>query len=194
MKRRTAISALSTVALLACVPAARCADAIEVVHVAVDASPDREAWLLSADFIVALPPPFEAAVHRGVPLTFLVEFELLRPRWYGWDERAALATQTHRVAYHALTRKYLVLLNGVSASYVTLSEALEAICKLRGWRVIPRERTQPGMDYDGRLRLRLDEQQLPKPLQFSALTGRDWTMQSEWKRFAFSPATTRNGP
>lgn len=192
MKRRTALAALSTAALLAWLPAARSADTIDVLQVGVEPSPDGEAWLLSADFALSLSPQLEEAVSKGVPLTFLVEFELTRPRWWWWDERAALATQTHRLAYHALTRQYRVLLNGVPQSFGTLSEALEAMSRLRGWRVTPRDRTRPGSSYEGWIRLRLDTNQLPKPFQLTALTNRDWNPQSEWKRFPFTPETPRS--
>ncbi len=187
MKRRTAIAALSTAALLAWLPAARSADAIDVLNVRVEPSADGEAWLLSADFSLALTPQLEDAVNKGVPLYFLVEFELLRPRWWWWDERAALATQTHRLSYHALTRQYRVLLNGVPQAFGSLDEALEAMSRLRGWRVMPRDRIRAGTPYEGWLRLRLDTAQLPKPFQITALTSRDWNPQSEWKRFPFTP-------
>ena len=193
MKRRTAIAALSTAALLAWLPAAR-SDSIDVLRVDLEPSVDGEAWLLSADFALSLSPSLEDAVNRGVSLTFLVEFELLRPRWWWWDERAAVATQTHRLSYHALTRQYRVLLNGVPAAFPTLREALEAMSVLRGWRVMPRDRVRAGTPYEGWLRLRLDTNQLPKPFQITALTNRDWNPQSEWKRFAFTPETPRTAP
>jgi len=183
LKRRTAIRALLNVALMASLPAAHSADAIDVVQVAFEPSADGEAWLLSSDFVLSLSPALEDAVNRGIPLYFLVEFELRRPRWYWWDDRAAVATQTHRLSYHALTRQYRVLLNGVSGSYSTLSEALDAMSRLRSWRVMPRERVRPGVSYEGWLRLRLDTDQLPKPFQVTAITSRDWNPQSEWKRF-----------
>ena len=187
MKRRTAIRALLNVALMALLSASYSADAIDVEQVAFEPSADGEAWLLSSDFSLTLSPALEDAVNRGVPLYFLVEFELRRSRWYWWDDRAAVATQTHRLSYFALTRQYRVLLNGVSLSFSTLSEALDAMSHLRGWRVMPRERVRPGVSYEGWLRLRLDTDQLPKPFQITALTSRDWNPQSEWKRFNIKP-------
>ncbi len=183
MKRRTAIRALLNVALMALLSAPCSADAIDVEQVAFEPSADGEAWVLSSDFSLTLSPALEDAVNRGVALFFLVEFEMRRPRWYWWDDRAAVATQTHRLSYNALTRQYRVLLNGVPGSYSTLSEALDAMSRLRGWRVMPRERVRPGISYEGWLRLRLDTDQLPKPFQITALTSRDWNPQSEWKRF-----------
>lgn len=194
MKRRTAIAALSTAVLLAWWPAARPADTIDVLNVGVEPSADGEAWLLSADFALFLSLQLEEAVNKGVPLFFLVEFELLRPRWYWFDERTALATQTHRLSYHALTRQYRVLLNGVPRAYGSLPEALDAMSRLRAWRVMPRDRTRGGTSYEGWLRLRLDTSQLPKPIQITAITNRDWNPQSEWKRFPFTPETPRSAP
>jgi len=98
-----------------------------------------------------------------------------------------LATQTHRLSYHALTRQYRVLLNGVPQAFGTLADALDAMSRLRGWRVMPRDRVRGGTPYEGWVRLRLDTAQLPKPFQISALTNRDWNPQSEWKRFPFTP-------
>ncbi len=194
MKRRTAIRALLNVALMAFLPAAHSADAIDVEQVAFEPSADGEAWLLSSDFSLTLSPALEDAVNRGVPLYFLVEFELRRPRWYWWDDRAAVATQTHRLSYFALTRQYRVLLNGVSGSFSTLSEALDAMSHLRGWRVMPRERVRPGVSYEGWLRLRLDTDQLPKPFQITAITSRDWNPQSEWKRFNIKQEPPKSAP
>jgi hypothetical protein len=192
VKRRTALAALSTAALLAWLPAARPSERFDVLKVDMEASADGEAWLLSADFVLSLSPQLVEVVSRGVPLYFLVEFELLRPRWYWWDERTAVATQTHRLSYHALTRQYRVLLNGVPQSHASLEEALDAMTRLRGWRVMPRDRTRAGTVYEGWLRLRLDTAQLPKPFQITAITNRDWNPQSEWKRFAFSTETPRS--
>ena len=35
--------------------------------------------------------------------------------------------------------------------------------------------------------MRLDVTQLPKPFQLSALTNREWTLDSDWKKFPFRP-------
>ena len=104
MKRRTAIAALSTAALLAWLPAARSADTIDVLNVGIEPSTDGEAWLLSADFSLALTPQLEDAVNKGVPLYFLVEFELLRPRWY-W---CCLPAPCRRGSSAAMQRPWLL--------------------------------------------------------------------------------------
>ena len=187
MKRRTAIAALSMAALSAWGPAVRGADAITVLQATLEPSADAESWVLSADFLVPLNATLEEAVSRGVPLQFLVEFELRRPRWYWWDDTIASATQTHRLSWHALTRQYRLMLNGVPESHAHLGDALASLSRLRQWRVMPRERAAAGQAYEVRLRMRLDTDALPKSFQISALTQRDWTPASEWKRFVLNP-------
>jgi hypothetical protein len=189
VKRRTALAALSAAALLAWLPAARAADAFEVLAVSLEPSPDGQAWVLSADVAITLPATLEDALTRGIPLVFVLDFELLRPRWWWWDETAAEASRAHRVTYHVLTRQYRVQVDGASTSHATLQEALDSVSRVRGWRVMPRDRVNPARQYEGWVRMRLDASQLPKPLQLSALTDKDWSPQSLWKRFILTPQT-----
>jgi hypothetical protein len=187
VKRRTAIAALSMAVLTAWTPAARSADPISVLQTVLEPSADGESWELSADFLLPLNATLEEAVNRGVVLHFVVEFELRRSRWYWWDEQVASATQTHRLSWHALTRQYRLLLNGVAESHGSLADALAALCRLRQWRVMPRERASAGQVYEARLRMRLDTDALPKSFQISALTQRNWAPPAEWRRFLLRP-------
>lgn len=164
------------------------ADAIEVLAARLEPAAARDGWLLAADFALPLGPRQEEAINRGVVLPFTVEFELNRPRWYWLDERIAQASRTYRVSYHALTRQYRVASpEGLPRAFDSLSEALATLAHLRGWRVLDAGEVEPGVDYEGRVRIRLDTSLLPKPFQVNAIANRDWTLQAEWKRFRFSP-------
>lgn len=166
-------------------PAHAVGESLEVTAARLDAQPD-EGLVLSVDVSLALSPRLEDAVSRGVPLWFVLEFELTRPRWYWWDERAVSRSQTWRLSYHALTRQYRVALNnGIAQSYGTLAEALAAMSRVRGWRVAEGDRVSRATAYDAAVRFRLDTQQLPKPFQVSALTDREWTPESPWRRFTW---------
>lgn len=167
-------------------------DAIAVTSVRLEPSTDGEAWTLSGDFYIPLSSQLEDAVNRGVPLYFVVEFALTRPRWYWWDERTATATQTYRLAYHALTRQYRLTISGFQQMFPTLAEAVATMSRIRGWRVVAAESVDPGGTYDAQIRMRLDISQLPKPFQVTAITNRDWNPQAEWKRFSFSPQIARS--
>ena len=184
--------ALALVAvLLGGMPTARGSDVIEVASVRIEPSAEGDAWLLSADFVVPLPARLEDAVQRGVALYFVAEFELVRPRWYWWDERALRAAQTYRLSYHPLTSQYRLAIGAYQLQFQSIDEALRSMSLIRGWRVMELEQLKPGAAYEAQLRLRLDTSQLPKPFQITALTNRDWTLQTEWKRFPFIAQTPK---
>ena len=179
-------------AALALLPPAARADGIEVRAARLE--PAAEGWQLAADFGLTLPARLEEAVNRGVMLHFVVEFELIRPRWYWFDESVASATLTYRLSYHALTRQYRLALSGIAQSFPELSDALGVMSRVRGWRVLEPDQARSGSQYEAQVRLRLDTAQLPKPFQVNALTNREWTLSSEWKRFRFNPETTKSAP
>ena len=62
-------------------------------------------------------------------------------------------------------------------------DALEALGQVSGWVVADRERIRAGSAHSVFLRMRLDTTQLPRPLQLTVVTTRDWTLASEWRRF-----------
>jgi hypothetical protein len=147
-----------------------------------------EGVFLSADFDFELTSRLEDALAKGVPLYFVVEFELVRPRWYWLDERVASAARTTRLSFHALTRTYRLTTGALHQSFATLDEALRALSTVRGWQVLSKDAIKPDTSYVAYTRMRLDTTLLPKPFQVSALANRDWTLGAQWWRW------TVNGP
>jgi hypothetical protein len=175
-------------------PAARADDAPEATdRPRLELNAEGDSWLLSDDFNVPLTPALEEAVRRGVPLYFVLEFELVRPRWWWTDERLAERSIVFRLAYHALTRQFRLGFDGLTQTFDSLDEATRTMASVRNWRVADVSRVPRGTSYEARVRLRLDASQLPKPFQVNAITNRDWNPQSEWKRFTFTPQTPKNG-
>ena len=172
-------------ALLLFIATAAHADTIEVQAVELD--PTEARYLLYADFGLELNARLEEALNNGVTLNFVVEFELTRPRWYWFNEKTALEKQELSLSYFPLSQQYR-LSNGTKyQSFPTLAEALGVLGRVRGWPVLERKRIENGARYVCSVRMRLDTAQLPKPFQVSAVTNREWTLVSEWKRFLFTP-------
>ena len=144
--------------------------------------PGDEGYVLSADFRFELNPRLEEAVARGETLYFVADFELMRNRWYWFDEKLVSRNQVFRLYYHALTRQYRLSTGGLHQSFPTLAEALRMLSRLRNWQVIEvGDKAKAGETYDAALRLRLDVTQLPRPFQISALGSKDWALSSDWK-------------
>ena len=72
------------------------AEGIAVSSAAIE--PADDGWNLEAAFDVQFSQRLEEAVNRGVPLYFVVEFELSRPRWYWFDEKPVRLSQTYKIS------------------------------------------------------------------------------------------------
>jgi len=169
-------------ALLVCfaATAARAEDA-EVLEVRLRAVEDG--LVLDADFEFELTPRLADVVANGVPLYFLVEFDLGRRRWYWLDEKAASKKLQLRLSYHPLSRQYRLSTGLLQQNFASLDEALNVLKHVRNWLVVDRTVGFYDADYEAAVRLRLDTALLPKPFQLSALTSRDLHLETPWKRF-----------
>ncbi|MEA9568224.1 DUF4390 domain-containing protein [Polynucleobacter sp. AP-Nickl1-40-C4] len=147
-------------------------------------------WLLNAAFQIELSPGLEDAVQKGVVLYFQTEFDLMRSRWYWFDEKSVLVQRQTRLSYQPLTQQYRIASEGFTFSAKTMSEALQAVGSIGGWRVIDGTQLDPSKSYTASMRMSLDLSKLPKPFQVNALNNREWNVSSDWYRFLFSP----NGP
>jgi Domain of unknown function (DUF4390) len=146
-----------------------------------------EGLVLNAEFDFQITPRLAEAVENGVPLYFELEFELTRSRWYWFDEKAVAKRMQVRLSYHALSRQYRLSTGLLQRSFATLEEALDVLRRLRNWLVVDRTVSLADATYEAAIRMRLDTTLLPKPFQLSALTNREWNLESAWKRFTFRP-------
>jgi hypothetical protein len=162
------------------------ADEIEVREVRL--APAEDGLALSAEFAFDFNPRLAEAVANGIPLYFAVEFELTRTRWWWFDEKAAVKRMQLRLSYHALSRHYRLSTGLLQQNFSTLLEALAVLRRVRNWIVVDRAAPLAEGSYEAAVRMRLDTNLLPKPFQLSAITSRELTLESPWKRFAFQPA------
>jgi hypothetical protein len=158
---------------------------IEVNQLSLDAV--DEGYAVNAQFDVELTPRLEEALQSGIALYFVVEFELVRPRWYWFDERSVASRLQYRLTYHALSRQYRLWTGMLHQPFSSLAEALRVLGRVRSWVVLEKDQVSIGRTYQAGVRMQLDTTQLPKPFQLSVITSRDWTLDSDWKRFGFTP-------
>jgi hypothetical protein len=147
-------------------------------------------YALDADFEVILSHTLEEALLRGLPLHFVMDFEITQPRgWtFGlWSRTVASFRQQHRLSYNALTRQYRVSFGSLHQNFESLEEALAVIGRVRQRPVVPKDELDTDAVYTASIRLRLDTSLLPKPLQIDALGSRDWNLSSDWYRWTFRP-------
>lgn len=182
--RRRALAAAVALACTALAPAAR-ADTIPAKGAELRIE-DGEV-LLNAEFDLSFNPTLDEALRNGVPLYFVLEFELSRPRWYWLDEKLISTTTTWRVSYAPLTQQYRVASGLFAQNLASIAEVERLIGRVNSRPVARADALTPGARYEAAVRLRLDVNQLPKPFQVNALASRDWQLASDWLRFPFTP-------
>ena len=148
-------------------------------------TPAEEAYQLSADFSIDFSPEVEEAVNKGVALNFLIEFALMEERTYWFDEEVTSASQVIRLSYHALSRQYLLNTGSHQTTFSSLQEALHALGSLQSWTVVEKSMLKKGIPYYAMLRMRLDHNRLPKPLQVGVIGSEKWNLISE--RYRWTP-------
>ena len=182
---RNLLTALALGAALGGATPAR-ADDIEVTGARLGVAEDG-GLILAADFAFELNPRLAEVITNGVPVYFVVEFELTRPRWYWFDEKASARSIQLRLSYHALSRTYRLSTGALQQNYANLEEALSVLRRVRNWQVVERAAGLADANYEAAVRMRLDVTLLPKPFQLSAITSRELNLESPWKRFTFRP-------
>ncbi|MBL8350944.1 MAG: DUF4390 domain-containing protein [Burkholderiaceae bacterium] len=126
---------------------------------------------------ITLGPAIEDALQRGVPIYFTAQAAVYRNRWYWRDERMARGTRTWRLTYQPLTASWRLSTGGLSQGYASLAEALAPLSRVSAWPLLEGERLESGERYYVEFSFRLDNSQLPQPMQIDL--GGDWKLGVE---------------
>ena len=124
-----------------------------------------------------------------MPLYFLLEFELIRPRWYWFNERVVYLQQQYRLSYNALTRQYRARRRQrCYQNFATLAEALEVHePRAAARRTSSRARCSAATPIPRRCACGSTPRSCRKPFQLNALGSRDWNIGSDWYRWTVTP-------
>jgi hypothetical protein len=136
---------------------------------------------LTLDFEVrlSLPKAVEDAMQRGVPVYFVASATLYRNRWYWRDERVARVQRSWRVAYQPLTSTWRVGFGGFNQSFQTLAEAMAAASRSTRWKVAELAQLEADSRHYLEFSYRLDNTQLPSPMQLGLGGQADWVLGVE---------------
>lgn len=150
-----------------------------IVIKSAELQPTEDAYKLSADLEISFDEAIEEAINKGVPLNFLLEFQVVSPRKYWFDDEIVTTSTNYTISYHALSRQYLVTHNGHQNSYETLSEAKLELMEIDDWKVLDKSQIEKGAVYKAALLMRLDQSKLPQALQVEAIGSENWNLISQ---------------
>jgi hypothetical protein len=184
MLRHGGVRLALALAIIVAAPAAH-AEGIALKSAKVEAV--EEGWQVDAEFDIQFSSRLEESVNRGVPLYFVLEFEMSRPRWYWFDEKPVRFSQTYKISYTPLLRQYRLSVGNVYQNFASFEEVTRVLSKLRGVAIADHNAIKKDSAYQARVRLRLDTAQLPKPFQLNAIASRDWSLSSDWQSWSLAP-------
>lgn len=160
----------------------------------------EEGLFLSANVRFDLPQLVADAAAKGIPLYFVAEADVLRDRWYWYDQRIVGVARYMRLAYQPLTRRWRLQMAptpisnsglGVSLgqSFEDLDEALGAVQRISRWRIADAAALDNDARHSVEFRFRLDVSQLPRPFQLGVTGRTDWNLAtSRHQRLQTEPA------
>ena len=168
---------LSLSLFLGASPALAATDSMQIKQAELRAVDDF--YLLNAEVDIVFDTEIEEAINKGVPLHFLIEFQVVSPRKYWFDDEIMTTTHHAALSYHALTRQYLVNRDAHQKSFETLDEAIDELSQLTDLKVLEKSLLEKGGNYKAALLMRLDQSKLPKAIQVDAIATEKWNLTSQ---------------
>jgi hypothetical protein len=150
----------------------------------------EEGYVLNADFSIDLSQKLVDALAHGVPLHFVTELRIERPRWYWFDEVVVHRRLEYRLAYHEMTRSYRLNIGSLHRNFDTLIDAVRTMERIRNLHVASPDAFSSKNKYEVTLRFFHNTAMLPKPFQLSALANAQWGLGTGWIKWLFIPGVT----
>ncbi|MEZ4758156.1 MAG: DUF4390 domain-containing protein [Flavobacteriales bacterium] len=147
----------------------------------------EEGVFLSAALQFELPKLAEDALHKGIPMYFVTEAELVRDRWYWYDQHIETTARYMRLSYQPLTRRWRLNVSPVpfegsglgvvfGQNFDALPDVLATMQRIARWKIAEYQAIDPQGRYNVNLRFWLDMSQLPRPLQIGAMGRSGWNL------------------
>lgn len=189
-----------TVALAQTITSETRVEELQVVH-----APDGSLET-SVRLHVKAPAAVRDALERGVPLYFVWQAQVFRPRWYWTDAKVAGALKAYRLVYQPLTRHWRLSLSSslddkagraglayaLHQNFNSMEAALMSIGRMSHWTLAEKGELEPDETYRIELSFRLEHDLLPRPLQLGVASERDWRL--EWSYQAELPPQQPSTP
>lgn len=147
---------------------------------------DDALWL-STQLQFDLSPAVLDALHKGIPIFFVAEADVLRERWYWTNKKMVTTRRQFRLAYQPLTNRWrLNIASGeiaepalglaLNQNFDSWTEALATVRRVTRWKIADASDLAPNARHLVEFRFRLDLSQLPRPLQIGTLGQSDWSV------------------
>lgn len=159
----------------------------------------QDGLYFSSASVLMLPASVRAALEQGIPVYFMAEVRLTRPRWWLLSHEDAFQQRFWRLSYQPLTRKWRVQMSSISSEHTdqptglaqafdSLADALASMQRIAGWKVARSDELRPGTVYDVEFAFGLDKRRIPRPLQISEVGRASWDLELVMHRLFEMPS------
>lgn len=181
--RALGAACLSAAALLACFASWAASATVSLQH-------DTSGLYLSATTNWQPAPAVLDALQRGVPMTFIMQTRVLKPRWYWLSKTLQTTTRVKRLAYQPLTRQWRISSSTGDGGEVgggvalhqnvdDLETALALVSRAQRWQIASPDAlgdSEQAPDMLVRFSFKLDLSALPRPFQIGVNDNPDWQL------------------
>lgn len=144
-------------------------------------------YLLDADISFVFSEDALDAIENGVPVTIVLEMQVLRERSFvwdnlWWDKNVAQLEAKLRIETRPLSNNYLLknLNSGETQVFGSFTELVVGLGKIRDFPLLDEHLIGDEDRYYLRLRALLDIESLPSPMRPLAYLSSLWRLQSDW--------------
>lgn len=144
-------------------------------------------YLLDADISFVFSEDALEAIENGVPVTIVLEMQVLRERGFvwdnlWWDKNVAQLEAKLRIETRPLSNNYLLknLNSGETQVFGSFTELVVGLGKIRDFPLLDEHLIGDEGRYYLRLRALLDIESLPSPMRPLAYLSSLWRLQSDW--------------
>lgn len=136
-------------------------------------------YLTVTDWLTA---DMEAAIHNGIPITFVFSIELSAVRSNWPDKKIKEYEFNHSLTYDSLKKEYLITRDekNDNRSTTSLKEADQFMSEINGFKVIPLDELDPQESYIIRAKAKLARKSLPRTFQYLIPFSSPWDFETEW--------------
>jgi hypothetical protein len=148
-----------------------------------------DVFFLNAVFNIHLPFYITDAIEQGFNLPIVIEIEFYRDKRFWFDEQVVYIKQKYQLNYHPLLDAVSVfdVNSGRRQYYSSLKEAMRHLSVMLNYPVLDKNTLSEDQSYSGRLRIGVDQSELPVPLKSSSLWKNNWDLNSDWLDWTVIP-------
>lgn len=142
---------------------------------------ENNQYFLDADVDYELSEESIKALQNGIALTIVFQIEVVKERWYLWNEKIANITYHAILRFYPLSNYYMVSYpqKDKSYSFASLEELLMNLGMVRNIPLVDKAQLNTEHTYQARLTTYLDIETLPPSLRTIAYFSKEWRMFSD---------------